>query len=377
MAQGTRGRQQEEQLATVIAVLHQQGERQEQVAEEQRQRHAELSAQFRQQVEELASNQQRAWEAQRQMEHRMTQLEGELKLTRESAFGRLDEAEERLRGVVKTEPQAAGTASLANLTHASAEVELQSGGHEAEMQCEEHTGSNSLIPSFSPSAGAVNRPPVFDGKTQWDAYLTQFQMLAQINGWTDAQKATYLAVSLKGPALTVLSNLPAGQLYNFQSLVSALDTRFGSAHQAELYRMRLKNRARSREESLPELAEDIERLTRLAYPNATAPMIEILAKDQFVDAIVDDESRLKVRQSRPDSLRQAVETALELESCQLASLRRGRSVRGATLSTGEPGLQNVEQKPQWVDDLMQCIQRCVPKSRPEPGDVRPRRRIVC
>ena len=31
-------------------------------------------------------------------------------------------------------------------------------------------------------------------------------------------------------------------------------------------------------------------------------MIEILAKDQFVDAIVDDESRLKVRQSRPDSL---------------------------------------------------------------------------
>jgi len=215
MAQGTRGRQQEEQLATVIAVLHQQGERQEQVAEEQRQRHAELSAQFRQQVEELASNQQRVCEAQRQMERRMTQLEGELKLTRESAFGRLDEAEERLRGVVKTEPQAAGTASLANLTHASAEVELQSGGHEAEMQCEEHTGSNSLIPSFSPSAGAVNRPPVFDGKTPWDAYLMQFQMLAQINGWTDAQKATYLAVSLKGPALTVLSNLPAGQLYIF------------------------------------------------------------------------------------------------------------------------------------------------------------------
>ena len=72
-----------------------------------------------------------------------------------------------------------------------------------------------------------------------------------------------------------------------------------------------------------------------------------------------------------------METALELESCQLASLRQGRPVRGAILSTGEPGLQNVEQKPQWVDDLMQCIQRCVPKSRPEPGDVHPRRRIVC
>ena len=73
-----------------------------------------------------------------------------------------------------------------------------------------------LIPSFSPSVGAVNRPPVFDGKTPWDAYLMQFQMLAQINGLTDAQKATYLTASLKGPALTVLSNLPAG-----------LDTRSG------------------------------------------------------------------------------------------------------------------------------------------------------
>jgi len=101
----------------------------------------------------------------------------------------------------------------------------------------------------------------------------QFQMLAQINGLTDAQKATYLTVSLKRPALTVLSNWAAG-----------LDTRFGYAHQAELYRLCLKNRVRSGEESLPELAEDIERLTRLAYPNATAPMIEMLAKDQFVDA---------------------------------------------------------------------------------------------
>jgi len=64
-------------------------------------------------------------EAQQQMESCMTQLEGELKLTQETAFGCLNEVEERLRGVVKTEPQAAGTASLANLTHASAEVELQ------------------------------------------------------------------------------------------------------------------------------------------------------------------------------------------------------------------------------------------------------------
>ena len=73
------------------------------------------------------------------------------------------------------------------------------------------------------------------------------------------------------------------------------------------------------------MAEDVERTARLAYPDASEPMIETLAKDQFIDALHDEDMRLKLRQSRPETLRRAVETALELESCQLAS-RRTRPV---------------------------------------------------
>ncbi len=65
--------------------------------------------------------------------------------------------------------------------------------------------------------------------------------------------------------------------------------------------MRLKGQSRRREESLPELAE--------AYPNAAVAMIELLAKDQFINAIPDDETCLKIRQSRPDSFRRVLETA--------------------------------------------------------------------
>ena len=36
--------------------------------------------------------------------------------------------------------------------------------------------------------------------------------------------------------------------------------------------------------SLAELAEDVEHLVRLAYPEAAEAMVEVLAKDQFVDA---------------------------------------------------------------------------------------------
>ena len=39
-------------------------------------------------------------------------------------------------------------------------------------------------------AGATQRPPLYDGSTSWDAYITQFKMLAQLNHWTEVEKAT-------------------------------------------------------------------------------------------------------------------------------------------------------------------------------------------
>ena len=47
----------------------------------------------------------------------------------------------------------------------------------------------------------------------------------------------------------------------------------------------------------------MERLTRLAYPDAVEEMIIVLAKDQFIDALQDEDMRLRIRQSRPVNLR--------------------------------------------------------------------------
>ena len=51
------------------------------------------------------------------------------------------------------------------------------------------------------------RPSLFDGKSSWEAYQTQFKLLAELNHWTEQEKATHLAISLRGSALTVLTNL--------------------------------------------------------------------------------------------------------------------------------------------------------------------------
>ena len=54
------------------------------------------------------------------------------------------------------------------------------------------------------AAKPVQRAPPYDGRVDWGACRTQFKMLAHMNRWTEVEKATYLAVSLKRPALTVL-----------------------------------------------------------------------------------------------------------------------------------------------------------------------------
>ena len=85
--------------------------------------------------------------------------------------------------------------------------------------------------------------------------------------------------------LTVLTNISSDNHNDYNVLVTALDQRFGIAHRAELNRVKLRGRVRKREETLPELAEEVEHLARLAYPNAAAEMVEVLAKDQFIDAL--------------------------------------------------------------------------------------------
>ena len=57
--------------------------------------------------------------------------------------------------------------------------------------------------------------------------------------------------------------------------------------------MKLKNRVRKREEGLTELAEDVEKLIRLAYPDADPAMLELLGIDYFINALHEEEMRLK------------------------------------------------------------------------------------
>ena len=81
----------------------------------------------------------------------------------------------------------------------------------------------------------------------------------------------------------------------------------------------MKARTCCRKESLAELVEDVECLVHLAYLEADEAIGKVLAQDQFIDTLSDEDMRLFIQQNKPATPRDAFQMALELESCQLAS----------------------------------------------------------
>ena len=170
-------------------------------------------------------------------------------------------------------------------------------------------------------------PSPYDGKTSWDDYQVQFELIAELNGWNTSTMAIYLAASLSGCAQAVLTDLDANSRRNYKALRDALSLRFGNAGKMELFRSQLKSRIRGKDESLPELAQAIQQLVRQAYPEAPLSVWEVLAKDHFVDALADTDTRWKVLQTRPGTVQEALATATEVEAFQMSERQRLRTGR--------------------------------------------------
>jgi hypothetical protein len=90
----------------------------------------------------------------------------------------------------------------------------------------------------------------------------------------------------------------------------------------------MKERRQKPGKTFPQLGQAIHRLANLAYPTASSDIRETLSKDQFVDALV-AEMQIRIKQSRPGNLNEAIKLAMELEAYHTAE---HKSHLGATLA---------------------------------------------
>ena len=180
--------------------------------------------------------------------------------------------------------------------------------------------------TFSPKQTVTGskhkKPPPFDGTGSVRDFLIQFEMISQICQWDQAMMALELAACLRGSALEVLGDLEPRERSNYSTLVSALLARFEPENQTQLYKAQLRGQVRKNNESLPDLAHDIKRLVRKAYPELPNEMRDVIAKDVFLEALNNKEMELVVFQSQIGSLQQALGVAVEYEAFQLSRQRR-------------------------------------------------------
>ena len=98
-----------------------------------------------------------------------------------------------------------------------------------------------------------NRKPrnadLFDDKNwDFDEYMAHFMLVARWNGWSCAEMADQLAMSLRGSARTVLGILPEHEVRDFDSLKAALTRRYSPLECRTAYRNEFQHRRRSKGE---------------------------------------------------------------------------------------------------------------------------------
>ncbi|CAC5403899.1 unnamed protein product [Mytilus coruscus] len=118
------------------------------------------------------------------------------------------------------------------------------------------------------------KPSKYDGSTSWMDYLAHFEMCTLVNMWSNTRK----------------------------TLVFALEERFASSSQTEL------------------LSRSIQRTTPESKIKRHA------CQGTILDALVDSEMRLRIKQSRPKGLNDTIRLAVELEAYNKAESRTMKSL---------------------------------------------------
>ena len=213
------------------------------------------------------------------------------------------------------------------------------------------TGSqNQMLQSRMNNVNVKMKPQYYDGTEDLDDYLSQFEILADLNKWNYETKSLYLAGSLKGDARTMLTELSPMERRDFHSLVRVLNLRFGSLNRAEIYKANLQTRVKRRDESISELAQSIKKLTRQAYPNAPSSVISTLARDHFIDALPESDMRLRIREAQAKDIAEAEILALRLEAYRVAD--RQKTFRNRGHQVNQVGSNNVDRGDKPENDPM-------------------------
>ena len=148
----------------------------------------------------------------------------------------------------------------------------------------------------------------FSGKENVEDYLLQFELTTKRNGWNDAEKSSALLCALDGSARGILAEFDDPIAASYTDVKQALLRRFGPTQLVEVHERALAQLRLDKGQSIRELAHEVQRLVKQAYPDIVGPARNRLAVKHLLNAIHDRETVFYIREKNPYDL---------MEACQL------------------------------------------------------------
>ena len=155
-------------------------------------------------------------------------------------------------------------------------------------------------------------PMRYNGKGDWDDYLSHFNAVARWNGWSEVECGMQLAISLVDDAREVLSSLPLECRGDYVPLVRALEQRFSPSGRESRYSLELMKRTCMGDEDVTAYGHALRRLATKAYPGRCID--EQVLIDLYIRGLPSTVMKRYVHSQRPQTLSGAINFAVTYES---------------------------------------------------------------
>ena len=142
----------------------------------------------------------------------------------------------------------------------------------------------------------------FTGKEPITDYIKQFELTAKHNRWDDEDKVTSLLCALDGEARSILAEIDNLDQTEYAEIKHKLLQRFGPTQHPEVHEQALHDLRLTRGQGIRELTPEINRLTKLAYPDFEPAARNRLAINALLNAIPDKDITFYIKDKNPISL---------------------------------------------------------------------------
>lgn len=175
----------------------------------------------------------------------------------------------------------------------------------------------------------------YDGKRSIDEYLTQFEVISRHNQWSKQEQAAALLSSLDGAACSIINEIEDVEEATYKSVKDALLRRFGATKRTEVHERALDEIRMKPGEDIKQVAMEIVKLSKRAYPELSAAQRERFAVKSLIEAIDDHEKAFYIRDKEAKTISEVCELFEKYEALRRPEHRKQKpvTVRSATANS--------------------------------------------